>query len=96
MGAAGEAASQTGERVSFACKHSEEQGGNHYTPFPRWQSNQHITGEEGGDPWNFNPGGNDFKNASVDIPCSSFQASLRGIRSAVNSTRTEVTDTRCS
>lgn len=48
MGAVGEAASQTGGGVSFACKHSEEQGGDHY---PQWQSKQHITGEEGGDPW---------------------------------------------
>lgn len=52
MEAAGEAASQTGGRVSFACKHSEEQGGDHY---PRWQSNQHGTGEEGGDPWDLTP-----------------------------------------
>lgn len=32
-----------GGMVSFACEHSEEQGGDHY---PWWQSNQHITGEE--------------------------------------------------
>lgn len=52
MGAAGEAASQTGGRVSLACKHSEGQGGDHD---PQWQSNQHITGEEGGDPRDLTP-----------------------------------------
>lgn len=42
------------------------------------------------------PEGNDVKNASTDITCSFSRASFRGIRPAVNSTRTEVTDMRCS
>lgn len=78
--------------VSFACEHSEEQGGDHY---PRWQSNQHITGEEV-ETRELNPMGSDFKNANTDITCSFFKASSRGIRSAANNTRTEVTDMRCS
>lgn len=47
-------------------------------------------------PVRLNPVGGDLKNANTDITCSFFKASSRGIRSAANNTRTEVTDMRCS